>query len=43
MRYDETKIIKPAKPDVSLKAFLTRNNEVKYEENNSRERLHNKK
>jgi len=38
MRYDEIKNIRQAKPDVSLKAFLTRKNENKYEENNSRER-----
>ena len=40
MRYDEIKNIRQAKPDVSLKAFLTRKNENKYEENNSRERHH---
>jgi hypothetical protein len=39
MRYDEIKVNNPSKPDVSLKAFLTRNNDVKYEKNNSRDRL----
>lgn len=37
MRFDELQTVKTAKPDVSLKAFLSRNNDVKKNEINSKE------
>jgi hypothetical protein len=38
MKYNELQNTKKAKPDVSLKAFLTRKTDNKYKDNNSRER-----